>query len=106
MDRIQSELVEWQKHNFPNREVWHPLLGIGEEAGELYHAFLKRAQGIRGTKAEHDAAIKDVLADLYIFMADFANAEGIDLQKTIEQVWDGVVSRRDWSKLTAPTEGA
>src|SRR5947209_12487609 len=55
--------------------------GIFEEAGEIAHARLKRAQGIRGTAAEHDAAEKDALADLFIFLCDYCSRSEIDLEE-------------------------
>jgi NTP pyrophosphatase (non-canonical NTP hydrolase) len=88
--------VEWSEHNFPGRPAHQPLLGVGEELGELYHAHLKREQGIRGSDAEHAAGIEDAVADIVIFLADFCNAEGIDLEATVERVWDTEVKPRDW----------
>jgi len=95
LNRLQLELLSWQKHNFPNREPWEPLIGISEEVGELHHAFLKRHQGIRGTREEWDAEIKDALADIIVYLCDFANAEEIDLEHELAETW-ARVKRRDW----------
>lgn len=94
--KIQFELKSWQKHNFPNRDNWEPAMGIAEESGELCHAVLKRHQGIRGTPEEHKAAIKDAVADIIIYCADLANAEGFSLEATVSEVWLKV-KQRDWA---------
>jgi len=99
---IQQEQVEWVAHNFgTDRPAWHPLLGVQEEVGELSHAFLKRAQGIR-VNEDHDAAIKDAVADIVIYLLDFCTAEGIDLQSVLAETW-AQVKARDWK--VAPESG-
>ena len=94
--RVQDELQVWSAHNFPGRGEDEPLLGIVEEVGELCHAILKRKQGIRGSYEQHSAAIEDALADILIFACDYANSQGIDLEATLERVWDTEVKPRDW----------
>jgi NTP pyrophosphatase (non-canonical NTP hydrolase) len=92
--KLQEELKPWVLHNFGYRPSWQPLLGIQEEVGELSHAYLKRAQGIR--KGEnHEEAMKDAAADIIVFLCDFCNAENIDLASTLQEVWNKV-SKRDW----------
>lgn len=95
---LQQRHEAWSQKNFGHRPrpAWHPLLGIGEEAGELMHHFLKRAQGIRKGE-DHDAGIKDALADIFIYMLDFCNRENIDLQKVILDVIRDV-HERNWVK--------
>ena len=98
---IQTEQLLWSERNFGNHPAWHPLLGIQEEAGELAHAFLKRTQGIRKNQ-DHDAAIRDAVGDIVIYLMDFCSCEGIDLQEAIEGAWD-TVRKRNWK--AAPTSG-
>lgn len=95
---LQTAHEIWSKKNFGHkeRESVDPLMGIGEEYGELLHHFLKRKQGIRKHE-DHDHGINDALADMFIYMMDFANREGIDLQDIIVQTLIGV-HRRDWVK--------
>lgn len=100
---LQSELEPWQARNFPGRPSWQPLLGMMEELGELSHSFLKRAQGIRTTE-DHDAGIKDAVADVVVYLADFCNAEGIDLEKEIIDTW-AQVRQRDWASDPANAGG-
>lgn len=93
--RVQREQRPWVAHNFGERPGWMPVLGLAEEVGELAHAFLKREQGIRGTKEQHDADIRDAAADLVIFLCDVASAEGFDLDQVISETWD-MVRKRDF----------
>lgn len=92
---LQEEQREWVAHNFPGRESWNPLLGIGEEVGELMHAHLKGHQGIRGTVEEHRAKGRDAVGDILIYLADYCSAMGFDLQQCVEETW-AKVKRRDW----------
>jgi NTP pyrophosphatase (non-canonical NTP hydrolase) len=96
LSTLQIDLEPWVAHNFGERPSWQPLLGLQEELGELSHAYLKRAQGIR-TNEDHNAGIRDAVADLVIFLADFCNAEGIDLEREVALTW-AKVSQRDWKK--------
>ena len=92
---LQAEQREWVRRNFGERPSWHPLLGAIEELGELSHAHLKNEQGIRGTPEEHLAAKIDAVADVVIYLADYCSAEGIDMQRAVEQTWREV-RQRDW----------
>lgn len=65
--------------------------------GELYHSLLKQKQSIRGSYEEHEAKIKDSLGDIIVFISDFCEARGYDLQDIIEKVWSEV-KQRDWQK--------
>lgn len=96
LNTVQEELKPWQDHNFPGRPSWVPLLGIQEEAGELAHAYIKRHQGIRNTE-NHEANIRDAVADLIVFLCDFCNAEGINLEEELVKTWNQV-KQRDWKK--------
>ncbi len=92
--RIQQEVGRWSEKNFGDQESWKPLLGIGEEVGELNHAHLKESQGIR-TNENHVNNKVDALGDLFIYMCDYADKEGIDLNVAIISTWEKV-KQRDW----------
>jgi NTP pyrophosphatase (non-canonical NTP hydrolase) len=94
INQVQEELKPWVKHNFGDRPSWQPLLGIQEEVGELSHAYLKRAQGIR-VNENHTEAIKDAVADIIIYLCDFCNTENINLEEQIAKTW-AEVSKRNW----------
>ncbi len=94
LKRLQNEQRPWVKHNFGDRPSWHPLLGLVEEVGELCHAHLKQAQGIR-TNEDHELDKMDAIGDIVIYLADYCSAEGIDLQVVVEETWKDV-KERDW----------
>lgn len=93
--KLQAEIDAWATKNFGKRLPYQPLLGIQEEVGELSHSFLKKEQGIRGTAEEHDAGIYDAVGDIFIYLCDFCNCNGIDLSECVEQTWL-LVCERDW----------
>jgi hypothetical protein len=69
--RLATAIGEWGEANFgatTQENASDPALGFLEEIGELTHAILKKKQGIRGTPAEHDAAARDALGDIGIFL--------------------------------------
>lgn len=92
--KLQDEQRPWVKHNFGDRPSWMPLLGIMEELGELAHAHLKQAQGIR-TSEDHEAMAKDAVADIVIFLADYCSSRGFDLEALVTETW-AQVRQRDW----------
>ena len=93
--KLQREVTAWANRNFPNALPYQPLLGAGEELGELMHAHLKAELGIRGTAEEHHAAKVDAIADITIYLADYCQRNGIDYQDAVERTWQKV-SQRDW----------
>ena len=99
---LQAEVRPWAEHNFPDAQPHWPLLGAVEEIGELSHSMLKSLQGIRGTLEEHEAAMKDAVADCIIFFAHFANLLEFDLGDVVFETWEKV-RQRDWKRN--PTNG-
>ena len=97
MEVIQDEVGEWSERNFGDQPSWRPLLGIGEELGELNHAYLKLSQGIRGDREELENKLVDAVGDLMIYLADFCYKEGIYMGRCMIDAWKEV-SQRDWKK--------
>lgn len=95
ISEVNEELKPWVEHNFPDSPAWMPLLGAGEEIGELYHSFLKRAQGIR-LEENHDAKIRDAIGDIVIYLLHFCMLEGIDFEGEVAGAWNNVVKKRNW----------
>ncbi len=95
---LQAQVGLWSRRNFPKNKPYFPLLGAFEECGELAHAHLKQEQGIRGTIAEHEAAKKDAVADIVIYLADYCERHDIDMASAVEETWDQVRTR-DWIKF-------
>ena len=97
LKEIQKEQGEWSARNFDNKKIYQPILGATEEVGELAHAYLKMEQGIRGTKEEHQAAMKDAIGDCCIFLMDLCNQMDWDFEGIIRETW-AQVKKRDWKK--------
>lgn len=102
LHRFQAEVSAWSQRNFPDGKPHQPLLGVGEESGELMHAHLKAEQGIRGTVDEHHAAKIDAVGDIVIYLADYCARNGLTLGGAVEKTW-AKVGQRDWR--TDPTGG-
>jgi NTP pyrophosphatase (non-canonical NTP hydrolase) len=99
---LQLDLHRWRQRNFPNANATQQLLGVVEEVGELAHAHLKQIQGIRGTPEEHDAAIKDAVADIVIYLLGYCSYRGLGLSSVLQQTATEVM-KRDW--LGNPDDG-
>lgn len=70
-ETMQEEMKSWQAHNFPGREGWIPLMGLGEELGELQEArFDYTSEGL-----------SDAIGDCCIYIADYCNAIEYNLQE-------------------------
>ena len=96
LDRFQTEVSRWSIKNFGSSQPsTNPLLGMGEEVGELNHAHLKGLQTIRYTPAEVRAKKMDAIGDLLIYTADYCAREGLSLTECIELAWTQV-QKRDW----------
>ena len=96
--RIQSEQKVWCKETFKNHKPYQSILGVIEEVGELAHSHLKMEQGIRGTQEHHIEKAKDAVGDIMIFLIDYCNEMGYDIEKCLEVAWDEV-SQRTYEKL-------
>lgn len=89
---LQAEVGEWSRRNFPNNTPNDPFEGLVEEVGELAHARLKARQGIRGTKEEHEAAEKDAVGDIVIYLADYCERNKLSLSEGTKVYCDRVYS--------------
>jgi NTP pyrophosphatase (non-canonical NTP hydrolase) len=94
--KLQDEQREWSQYNFGKSPSWMPFFGLVEELGELAHSHLKMAQGIRQNE-NHEAKAKDAVGDIVIFLSDYCNANGYDLEEIVRETWDSV-KVRDWRK--------
>jgi NTP pyrophosphatase (non-canonical NTP hydrolase) len=93
---LQEQSYAWIQHNFPNNNGDDPLFGIMEELGEVTHSHLKRKQNIR-TNENHEELIKDGIGDLVIYLCDYCNQNGLDLEECINIAANTAFSR-DWIK--------
>lgn len=92
--QFQDEVSQWTRKNFPDAQAWEPLLGVGEELGELNHAFLKRHQVVR-TGEDHWGKMVDGVGDLVIYLVHFCSLTGISLEAALENTWNEV-KQRNW----------
>ena len=99
LEQIQREHKEWVERNFPSespdRDVEHATLGVCEEAGELAHAILKRAQGVRGSNADLTSEALDALGDIFIYSLTVADYFGMSIETIYASTWNKV-KQRDW----------
>lgn len=108
LQQIQQEIREWTAQFGDNvsQDVTSvscgarlgnipPHLGMMEELGELSRYVGRRHQG-RGydNYDEWKAGVEDALADMLIFMCDFANRTNVDLLVALNTVWAKVSQRR------------
>ena len=93
---LLEAMTDWRKKNFPDTDSTEQFMGMVEEMGELSHAILKRKQGIR-TNEDHDAAIVDAIGDIFIYMVNFCDLEGIDVVNAVHEAWFEV-EQREWRK--------
>lgn len=59
------------------------MMGMWEESGELAHAYLKNAQNIRGDAAFHQAAAKDAVGDIMVYLVSYCTKMGLNLTEII-----------------------
>ena len=96
LNKLQAEMYEWTKYNFPEALPYQPILGLIEELGELAHAHLKQEQKIRMNE-DHEAQKKDAIGDIVIFLIDYCNRNGFNLENCIIETWKEV-QKRDCQK--------
>jgi NTP pyrophosphatase (non-canonical NTP hydrolase) len=102
LSELQQRVGEWSRRNFDPQDPDDPLLGLTEELGELAHAHLKLKQGIRGTPVEHVLKKQDAVGDIMIYLADYCERNGLDMEVCVEHAWREV-KKRDWKNR--PTTG-
>lgn len=98
---LQDQVYEWSLHNFGDQPAHRPLLGVGEELGELAsavgalnHAFLKQEQQIRMDE-DHQQQMEDAVGDIVIYLADFCSRSQLNMDKCIRDAWR-TVQKREW----------
>lgn len=100
IDELQRGNFLWAKRNFPDtwkgNDITHPILGCGEEVGEMMHAWLKYQQNIRGMdQGQMEEKVKDAIGDLFQYMLDICNRMGWSMETIVAEV-AFEVSQRNW----------
>jgi hypothetical protein len=76
------------------------LVGLASEVGELANAVIAHHQGRKGYgptpegMEKYQRDIRDAVADIQIFLADFCAQEGIDVEKVTMDTWNNIVRKR------------
>lgn len=92
---IHEAIGKWAEENFgAEQPPEFPLVGAGEELGELTTSILKRAQGIddnpKYADRVGDDAERDAIADVAIYLCDFMYRADVDVDGVNELLHDGV----------------
>lgn len=99
--KYQQLLEDWQLKNFPDQSdnKFAMIVGMVEELGELAHAVLKNAQGIRDM--DNEQAVKDAIADAYgdmnVYGMQLLTMCDIDVEDALTETIEHVL-QRDWTK--------
>ena len=100
---IQWKLWKWQEENFgptsSSAPPRHPFLGMCEESGELVHSILKLSQGIRGTREEHIAHIKDAIGDIMVYLINFFYRSDIGFVQSKDSYFRKFGEQKSHSKI-------
>lgn len=79
--QLQTEQAVWATHNFgPDRNPSHTLLGVVEELGELIEP-LSAYMNIQNSWDTVVGDIKDSLADMIVFAADYCTGRDWDMSR-------------------------
>ncbi len=73
-EQLQKEQAEWARYNFPNALPHQPLLGMGEELGELL-------------TSETGADEVDAVGDILIYACDYANRNHLQFREPAQEHW-------------------
>lgn len=100
-ETLVVDVGTWSGEQFGDQPSTYPLLGSGEELGELLTSILKRLQGIddaekyerRGTVG--DDAEQDAVADVIIYLADYAYRQNILTDPLLFERLDTIVDETD-----------
>ncbi|NEU57262.1 hypothetical protein [Halorussus sp. MSC15.2] len=80
LGRLQKEVSDWSEANFGDQPDVNPLLGTGEEAGELADAL--------NLDAAPDEEELDAVGDVLVYLADVCARRDLDLRSAYETARD------------------
>lgn len=81
-NELKDEVGQWSIANFGEQPSWMPLMGAGEEVGELAAVILQGGSPDFIDKAE----ARDAIGDAAIFLMDYCSKESIHLHERQEAV--------------------
>lgn len=99
---LQEQVMVWNEKRFPKADSWKALIKIGEEKGELDGHYLGRYEQRVGKETiDHEAGIKDSVADALVAMCVFCVRENIDLETEVIKVLE-VINKRSYIRKIPP----
>lgn len=82
---MQEQHLAWETGNFGPQPIWVPLDGVVEETGELFRAYLKIFQGIRGDVSKHKHDAKDAVGDILVFTVSYCTKMGLTMADILKE---------------------
>ncbi len=105
MDYTCREGMEWPQGGLhENEEEFDPLTGVVVMVGRLFHATLKRHQGIRGFERDgvyEEARGAAVRRLVYYLGTTCENVLETTLETVANETWETVVKKRNWREPNA-----
>jgi len=95
LDELQAAVGEWSEENFGDQPPSYPMIGAGEEIGELTTSVLKREQGIDDSD-KYDGIVgdeeeRDAVGDVTIYLLDMLSRFDTDgLSDNIDSTLDNL----------------
>lgn len=84
LQTIYEEVSEWSQRNFLDGASWEPLVGMGEEIGELEEAIEVKGKSVHKCDV---GPVLDAIGDITIYLFDFIRR--LDIPDERKQVWSG-----------------
>ena len=92
VQEMQAAVTAWEARNFPDATPEQRALIVCEEAGELAHVVLKRAQNIR-PESSTDEKLQDAIGDIAITLMVNCGSRGWDFWEIVERTAQTVLAR-------------
>lgn len=94
MDAVQAMTATEVRARWPQTfDIVHEGLALGEEAGEVLRAILKRDEGTRGTPEEWSAEIKKEVGQAMMVLFGIADLEGFSLIDAMAAAFDALLAK-------------
>jgi NTP pyrophosphatase (non-canonical NTP hydrolase) len=93
LDNLQTQVLLWEKENFPDSHEWEFALGTCEEAGELAQCVLKLHRKMRESEF-NEARLQDAIGDIVIYLFGICGKRNWKLSEILEVTSEKVLSRK------------
>ena len=94
---LQDEVMAWVDYNFPGSTQGDtmPLLGVMKKVGQLSDSHIRTNEPHKHDPEKARELKKASIGDIVIYLADYCNQQGLDLDQCVEARWVEVRAR-DW----------